>query len=104
MISGGDRIRTCDLEVMSLASYRAAPPRDNKSVGRFRPTPVFYSSDRRSLGVRIISSLVPTDNSRMFLSSKHRIGCTSRTTAFFNQRSNLFCRQYFLVGAPAREV
>ena len=23
----GDRIRTCDLEVMSLASYRAAPPR-----------------------------------------------------------------------------
>ena len=25
--SGGDRIRTCDLEVMSLASYRAAPPR-----------------------------------------------------------------------------
>ena len=28
--SGGDRIRTCDLEVMSLASYRAAPPRDMK--------------------------------------------------------------------------
>ena len=27
-VSGGDRIRTCDLEVMSLASYRAAPPRD----------------------------------------------------------------------------
>ena len=27
IISGGDRIRTCDLEVMSLASYRAAPPR-----------------------------------------------------------------------------
>ena len=27
-LSGGDRIRTCDLEVMSLASYRAAPPRD----------------------------------------------------------------------------
>ena len=26
--SGGDRIRTCDLEVMSLASYRTAPPRD----------------------------------------------------------------------------
>ena len=26
--SSGDRIRTCDLEVMSLASYRAAPPRD----------------------------------------------------------------------------
>ena len=26
--SCGDRIRTCDLEVMSLASYRAAPPRD----------------------------------------------------------------------------
>ena len=26
-LSGGDRIRTCDLEVMSLASYRAAPPR-----------------------------------------------------------------------------
>jgi hypothetical protein len=26
--SGGDRIRTCDLEVMSLASYLAAPPRD----------------------------------------------------------------------------
>lgn len=25
--SGADRIRTCDLEVMSLASYRAAPPR-----------------------------------------------------------------------------
>jgi hypothetical protein len=25
--SCGDRIRTCDLEVMSLASYRAAPPR-----------------------------------------------------------------------------
>ena len=25
--SGGGRIRTCDLEVMSLASYRAAPPR-----------------------------------------------------------------------------
>ena len=25
--SGGDRIRTCDLEVMSLASYLAAPPR-----------------------------------------------------------------------------
>ena len=25
--NGGDRIRTCDLEVMSLASYRAAPPR-----------------------------------------------------------------------------
>ena len=25
--SGGDRIRTCDLEVMSLASYRTAPPR-----------------------------------------------------------------------------
>ena len=36
-LSGGDRIRTCDLEVMSLASYRAAPPRDNSSqafVGR----------------------------------------------------------------------
>ncbi len=28
IISGEDRIRTCDLEVMSLASYRAAPPRD----------------------------------------------------------------------------
>ena len=28
--SCGDRIRTCDLEVMSLASYRAAPPRDGK--------------------------------------------------------------------------
>ncbi len=27
-VSGGDRIRTCDLEVMSLASYRTAPPRD----------------------------------------------------------------------------
>lgn len=27
IISGGDRIRTCDLEVMSLASYRTAPPR-----------------------------------------------------------------------------
>ena len=27
-LDGGDRIRTCDLEVMSLASYRAAPPRD----------------------------------------------------------------------------
>src|SRR4051812_7546529 len=26
-LNGGDRIRTCDLEVMSLASYRAAPPR-----------------------------------------------------------------------------
>ena len=26
--SGGGRIRTDDLEVMSLASYRAAPPRD----------------------------------------------------------------------------
>jgi len=25
--SGGDRIRTCDLEVMSLASFRTAPPR-----------------------------------------------------------------------------
>jgi hypothetical protein len=25
--NGGDRIRTCDLEVMSLASYLAAPPR-----------------------------------------------------------------------------
>jgi hypothetical protein len=25
--SCGDRIRTCDLEVMSLASYRTAPPR-----------------------------------------------------------------------------
>ena len=25
--NGGDRIRTCDLEVMSLASYRTAPPR-----------------------------------------------------------------------------
>lgn len=30
--SGGDRIRTCDLEVMSLASYRAAPPRVRWSV------------------------------------------------------------------------
>ena len=27
MVSGGGRIRTDDLEVMSLASYRAAPPR-----------------------------------------------------------------------------
>jgi hypothetical protein len=27
VFSGGDRIRTCDLEVMSLASYRTAPPR-----------------------------------------------------------------------------
>jgi hypothetical protein len=27
LVSGGDRIRTCDLEVMSLASYLAAPPR-----------------------------------------------------------------------------
>ena len=26
--NGGGRIRTCGLEVMSLASYRAAPPRD----------------------------------------------------------------------------
>ena len=26
-LSCGDRIRTCDLEVMSLASYRTAPPR-----------------------------------------------------------------------------
>jgi hypothetical protein len=25
--NGGDRIRTCDLEVMSLASYQTAPPR-----------------------------------------------------------------------------
>ncbi len=28
--SGGGRIRTDDLEVMSLASYLAAPPRDNE--------------------------------------------------------------------------
>ncbi len=31
--NGGDRIRTCDLEVMSLASYRAAPPRVKKRYG-----------------------------------------------------------------------
>jgi hypothetical protein len=30
--SGGDRIRTCDLEVMSLASYLAAPPRVRSSI------------------------------------------------------------------------
>ncbi len=29
--SGGDRIRTCDLEVMSLASYQTAPPRVMRS-------------------------------------------------------------------------
>ena len=29
--TGGDRIRTCDLEVMSLTSYRAALPRGKKS-------------------------------------------------------------------------
>ncbi len=29
--SCGDRIRTCDLEVMSLASYRTAPPRDTNT-------------------------------------------------------------------------
>ena len=28
LMNCGDRIRTCDLKVMSLASYRAAPPRD----------------------------------------------------------------------------
>ena len=28
LVSSGDRIRTCDLWVMSPASYRAAPPRD----------------------------------------------------------------------------
>lgn len=27
--SGGDRIRTRDLKVMSLASYQTAPPRDS---------------------------------------------------------------------------
>ena len=34
--SGAGRIRTCDLEVMSLASYRAAPPRvvGNIFIGR----------------------------------------------------------------------
>lgn len=31
MESGGGRIRTDDLEVMSLASYLAAPPRDNEN-------------------------------------------------------------------------
>ena len=31
-LNGGGRIRTCDLEVMSLASYRAAPPRDGCAV------------------------------------------------------------------------
>ena len=41
--NGGDRIRTCDLEVMSLASYRAAPPRDG--VGRRTDRPV-QKSDR----------------------------------------------------------
>ena len=30
--SSGDRIRTCDLEVMSLASYLAAPPRASVSI------------------------------------------------------------------------
>ncbi len=33
--NGGDRIRTCDLEVMSLASYRAAPPRVNFWVKQY---------------------------------------------------------------------
>src|SRR5882724_9413024 len=32
--SGGDRIRTCDLEVMSLASYLAAPPRGRSALWR----------------------------------------------------------------------
>ena len=41
--NGGDRIRTCDLEVMSLASYRAAPPRD--MLFAFHPGPT-RKSDR----------------------------------------------------------
>ena len=43
--SCGDRIRTCDLEVMSLASYRAAPPRV-KGVGRWKALDAFLAASR----------------------------------------------------------
>ncbi len=35
----GDRIRTCDLRVMSPASYRTAPPRVGVTNLRGHPTP-----------------------------------------------------------------
>src|SRR5215210_3749970 len=53
----GDRIRTCDLWVMSPASYRAAPPRGGAPrlhavPGSFRPPPETSSVPLRHTGPR----------------------------------------------------
>ena len=49
--SGGDRIRTCDLEVMSLASYLAAPPRVSCiSPERAVPGRVIHYYSSRAIG------------------------------------------------------
>jgi hypothetical protein len=44
IFSGGDRIRTCDLEVMSLASYRTAPPRVMGCRGQLPRDGVYFSN------------------------------------------------------------
>ena len=52
--SGGGRIRTDDLEVMSLASYLAAPPRDNETrnpsiSGDYGKVPLLQTFPQRRL-------------------------------------------------------
>ena len=59
--SGGDRIRTCDLEVMSLASYRAAPPRVS-CLGCW--------PKRASYGERLVSTNKPSILRSLAMSTK----------------------------------
>ena len=62
--SCGDRIRTCDLEVMSLASYRTAPPRD-----MYARTPCGDSGKPCILDDRVPSSNPAARQSTLFSSA-----------------------------------
>ena len=79
--NGGDRIRTCDLEVMSLASYRTAPPRVAEGdVNDIRhplvASSVFYPSFRlgsratpRFLAARLAGRILTMQGRRRFATS-----------------------------------
>ena len=72
--NGGDRIRTCDLEVMSLASYRTAPPR---VMGRVPP-----GHDARLPTNRTCRSL-PTETCILAKNRLASRGCERRCPTFF---------------------
>ena len=92
-VSSGDRIRTCDLEVMSLASYRAAPPRVVVVYGiirtryrRVKPRLLsFYQTDHKPLFTNTLQRRQPINNptpvAGKHRQSVHRSGLTSGAKA-----------------------